>query len=360
MFRVALPRKGAVLLAALIAFGGVTRLLRAQPGATPVTAHDAGPIQPDAAPVPDPLPAAPTFDAQLVSVLRNKDGSLTLIGSSGQQYESAGELAWQRAGTGGVSVSVSRVFRGGNGKLFAVGNRAPLFSRKDGLWAGYSLARKGPAAASTGSAPIIALRRQLYELGAVGWRALAVTPAIVQHLWAASSNRVFFADRDGKLWAGRGGGWQKISITLAPNETIAQLHGVAGKLAVALTSRGRLFLLDKRVARLLRADSLGSELRIEALGVVEGTLMAAARHPNKTVLLKVGTKALAPVGELWPVSQGDKFSIITEHPKGILVGTKLGQIRVRLVNGAWKNASIANAPVDPTLRFPHSGPAKAR
>ena len=379
MFRVALSRAGVSLIASLSLLGGAAETLNAQPESAP-TADSAPPSTPPAAPpstppaappkaqpASDPYPAAPKFDAQLTSVLRGKGGSITLVGRSGQQYEPAGDLAWQRIGSGGVSVSVTRMFRGGNGKLYAAGNRAPLFAQEDGLWSGYSLARKGPSAASSGSAPIIAMRRQLYELGATGWRALAITPAVVKHLWAASATRVFFADVDGQLWSGRGAGWQRIAITLAPGESIAEVHGLAGKLAVALTSKGRVFSLNKRTARLVSTGSLGSELHVEALGVVGGRLLAAAQYPDKppsaeakTVLLEVGQDALTQIEELWPLAAGDRFSILTEHAGELLVATSKGQVRTKLADDRWKNVSLSEKPLDPALRFPRSGPARAR
>mgnify|MGYP003631692534 CR=1 FL=1 len=369
MFRVAIQRIGAVLLAVLALNAGAASLVIADPEPTPTPVADAGPVLPET-PASDPLPTAPAFDAQLVSVLPSSTGALTLVGRSGQQYEPKGDLTWQRVGAGGVSVSVMRMFRGGNGKLFAVGDRAPLFSKTggskidgsktDALWAGYSLARKGPAAASTGSAPVIALRRQLYELGANGWRALATTPAIVAHLWASSRSRIFFSDTDGQLWSGRGGGWQRISITLGPKERVTQIHGVPGKLAVALTSQGRLFSLESRTAKLVSAGSLGSELKVQALGVVKGTLLAAAVHPSKTVLLEVGAKSMTEVGELWPIRADDKVTIIAAHPKGLLIATSQGQMRLQLANGSWKNAAIKATPPGAAPRFPNSGPAQAR
>ncbi|MCP4443766.1 MAG: hypothetical protein GY811_00275 [Myxococcales bacterium] len=372
MFRAQLPKLVTCSLAVLALTAGASSLLDAQPtpaidagpsGAGPsdaFAATDAGGPQMDAAPTSDPLPSVPTFDAQLATTLRSRTGNLTLIGRSGQLYESTGDLEWQRTDTGGVSATVTAMYRSGSGKLYAVGARAPLFARKDGLWAAYPLARKGSSAASTGQRPIIALRHQLYELGTTGWRALTLAPAVVKHLWAASPTRIFLADRDGQLWSGRGAGWQRISVTLAPGEGIASLHGVPGKLAVALTTQGRLFSLGKRVARPIRSGSLGGELRIQTVGVVGGVLLAAAQLAERSLLLEVEAKTMKRLDDLWPLSEGDRFAIVAEHPSGILVATERGQARIGKQDHTWRNATVKAEFHGAPETFPNSGPARAR
>lgn len=305
-------------------------------------------------------PPVPGFDAQLTSAMHAKDGSLTLVGRSGQLYQSSGDLQWQRTDRGGVSVTVSRVFRSGAGKLYAVGDRAPLFARQgEALWAGYSLVRKGSAAASRDGAKIIALRRQLFELGATGWRSIAKAPATVRHLWAPTSRHFFIADADGNIWSSRGGGWQRIAITLRPGERIAELRGLPKRFAVARTNQGRLFALEKKTAKLIPAGAIGSDVVVEAIGVANGELLAVARDNSDALLVKVNLTGLTKVDELWQPPLSDQFALIAAHKGGLFIATSAGQARIRREDKTWANAEVLAA--SPNLQsFPNSGPALAR
>jgi len=251
------------------------------------------------------------------------------------------------------------MFAGSGDTVFAVGNRAPVFVRQHGIWGVYPLSRKGSAAANSGPLPIIALRRQLYQLGPTGWRGLSNAPAAVTHLWAPTPSHIFLSDRNNQLWETRGSGWQRIASPLAPGVSIAGIFGLRNSVVVARTSEGHLLSLGKRGATRLAQGALGPELRIQAVGVANGMLMAAGTLQTKNVLMQVGPTGLSEVAELWPLQPGDSFAVVTSFEKRLLVATKKGQVRVQQPDKAWRNAKVTKQQSIAPKAFPNSGPAQA-
>ncbi len=335
---------GGVVLASL---AGTTATLRAQPATQPAT--------PTAAPTPGALP----FDAQLASVLRTAEG-ISLVGRSGQLYESTGEHRWLRKNSGGVSTNVKAIYQSTAGKLFAVGDRAPLFSYENGVWAAFPLARKGSAAANSGSLPIIALRRKIYELGTNGWRPIGTGPAVVDQLWAASSKRIVLSDVKGQLWAGHGEVWRRIKISLATDDRIAKIVGLPGGLIVALTAKGFLYSIGKRLAKPLRAAGVGPILKVQMVAVANRKLLAIGQAENTNRLYEIGGKMLTPIVALWPLQQGDRFVMITSVASSLLIATEQGQAQIRQQDGSWHPATIGIQRPSPPMQFSNVGPARSR
>ncbi len=331
-----------ILILLLVVFTGTSRPLSAQPAPSP-------------APAPAPSPAPASFDAQLASVLRTSEG-ISLVGRSGQLYEPAeGDHRWLHKGTGGVSTDVTAMYLSAKGKLFAVGNRAPLFTYQDGVWETFRLARKGSAAANSGTKPIIALRRKIYELSASGWRPIGNAPAVVEHLWAASSKRIVLWDVKGQLWTGHGEAWRLIKIPLAPKQRIATIIGRSG-LVVALTTDGALHSIDKRMARPLSAGGV----KVQLVAAVNGKLLAIGEVAGTNHLYEITGKTLTLLGTLWPLAQNDRFAILSSVSTGLLIATARGQAQIQSSDGSWKTATIGiQRPTSPPIPFKNVAPARS-
>ncbi len=324
---------------------------------------DAG-VAPSVVQPSDPAPEAMKGSARLVSLLRSKSGLPTLVGKSGELYEPAADLAWQRGSAGGVSTDVLALYPSGTSDFFAVGSRAPLFRRRAGVWSAFHLGNRGRAAVSSGPAPIIAVGRHLYELTGSSWMRIASAKGKVRALFASRPNQIYLVTTRGQLYVGRKS-WRKLSIKLGADDEIRSIVGVPGKQTVALTKKNKLYLLQKKGAKLL---TLGPELRglkIHAMGVAANTVLLAGQLGSgataKTLLVKVEKNTASAAGELWPLQPGDRFALLYEDPQNrLLVASHQGQLRLREKNGRWRNGEVDIAPPPPPENFTKSGPALAK
>lgn len=307
--------------------------------------------------------AAPSAPVSLRATVPAKAGPPTLVGASGQIYAPSGALRWQRVGAGGVAVDVLGAVRGGDGRLFAIGARTPLFVQRDGVWFAAPLANRGPvrAAPEVGAA---AIDRHVYVLGEGGWRRTISARSPITALWGASRTRLYAATADGVLARTDGRRWHTLKNPLPADDPIVKLVGVPGRSLYALSAGGGILEVGGAAAVPLALPEPLAGLEVHAAGAVDGAVYlagTAGTAERRGVLVRAEGRTLSLVDELFPLEEGDRYALIFAADGRVAIGSAAGRVRARDQEGGWVDGSIDGAPPSPPPEAgPDAAPARQR
>ncbi len=319
-------------------------------------------------PAPKAPPQQPSENLRVIGAFFDGAALPTLIGASGQFFvpDADTNAAWKRTLAGGVSTDVQTVMRSPKGVLYAIGNRAPLFKQSAGIWSASPLKNRGASTFAKGPHSIITTGRHVYQLTAKGWSRIASARGTIRSIWAANPRRFWIATEDNLLYSGGRNSWRPIRVNLPEGDTIATLLGIASTNTVfAFTKKNRILLVTPKAARILPIPSSMAKLQIHTSAVVNGKVLVAgtigAGTQTRSVLAQVGTKGIAELSPLWPIAEGDRFTVLVENKnQQLVVATHHGQIRIREGDGRWKNGVLKAELATPKPSFSDSKPAHTR
>lgn len=293
-------------------------------------------------------------------------GAIRFVGRSGQVYEPAGDARWERKTAGGVASDVIGVARGPGKAVYAIASSAPIFEWNGSVWSVRPLSNRGAVAMSRHGVPAFSVNRHIYVLKGKSWERLVSAPRRVAALWASSATRIYAVTSDGKLMRSNGKSWATLAHPMWSGDPVAELYGVAGGEPIARSRAGVLARISGKAATRLAVPGDLTGLDVQAAGAAgKGRLLLAGvagpATTRRSVLVAVDGGKLAIFAELWPLDDGDRFSVVVSGRKGeLIVATERGKVKVRAVDGTWRDGAISAAAPRDARRYDWAAPARAR
>jgi hypothetical protein len=288
---------------------------------------------------------------------------ITLVGPSAELYRAAGENRWVRRSAGGVAVDVLAAFPAPGGRVFAIGNRSPIFERIDGVWYARPLPNHGRTTAARGGVPMVAVSRYIYMLQGSSWRRAATASGRVSAIFCADRRHYWAATENGQILRGAGRGLVAVRSPLAGGDFLQDIFGAAQEV-LAVSAKGAMVTLRHSGATL---QSLPSDLsdfvpQAGAPGPASSLLLAGTTASGEGVLVKISRGVATRVDSLWSPAPGDRFSVLFRAAdNSLLVGTRAGDVRVRKSDGTFTTVELSGVPNDEDEHSdPGAAPAQAR
>ena len=291
--------------------------------------------------------------------------SVILIGRSGQAYMPQGSGSWKRDGVGGVSVDVGAATMIDK-KLYVAGERTPLFKKTGGVWSAHHLPNRGEMTVGVGgSAPVIGIRSHIYTITQKRWKRIAATgKGSITAIWASTNQRVYVGTSEGEIKRFIGKASNKVTHTLAKDDTLVGLYGAPGKELYGVSKLGVVLAISAKTSTVVSIPDALAGLVVQVAGAAEdGTVWiagTAGTDPAKPVLAQLSKSTLTLAEELPALDPDDHFTVVYAGTGGgLLVATAAGVVRIRAEDGTWSMGTVDGSPPE-SPEFAHTAPAHTR